>query len=127
MNILVVDDEPVMRDLLGEYLRGSGHAVLTAANGQIAWDTLSVQRWPADVVLADIMMPVMNGHELLRRMREAELGIPLVLLSGQININQDDALQAGASGIIHKPFNLEELESTLTQLRASPPNAPCPR
>lgn len=125
MNILVVDDEPGMCELLSRFLQDCGHAVQSATNGLQAWETLFERRWPADVVVADIMMPIMSGRELLRRMLEANLRIPLVLLSGQINVSQDDAVLAGAFGIIYKPFDLDDLEGVLAQVEASQPGLPC--
>lgn len=105
-----------MCELLSRYLEESGHVVHTAVNGQEAWEALSEEHWPADVVVADILMPMMGGRELLQRMREADLRMPMVLLSGQININQDDAVLAGAVCIIHKPFELDDLDRVLNQL-----------
>lgn len=66
MNILVVDDEPLIRELMGDFLRDQGHHVEAAEKGLVAWNKLTDPGQDFDVVLADIKMPVMDGRELLR-------------------------------------------------------------
>src|SRR6476661_1917424 len=76
--ILVVDDEPMNRSLLEAILTADGHTVLHAENGQAALDVLAAE--PVDLVILDVLMPVMNGLETCRRIR-GELGrltLPIV-------------------------------------------------
>ena len=116
VNILLVDDELHIRDLLGQFLSEVGHHVSLCENGQQAWDWLCDGANRCDVVVADIQMPVMGGRELLRRIRESDLGVPVVLVSGQINVSEYDAAFAGATTIIYKPFQLRDILNVLERL-----------
>lgn len=119
MNILLVDDELHIRELLGQFLSSLGHQVAVCENGQQAWQWLSDGANPCDVVVADIQMPVMGGRELLRRIRESELGVPVVLVSGQIDVSEYDAALAGATTIIYKPFQLRDIVAVLERLQGA--------
>jgi len=119
VNILLVDDELHIRDLLGQYLSSLGHHVSACENGKQAWQWLSDGANPCDVVVADIQMPVMGGRELLRRIRESDLGVPVVLVSGQIDVSEYDAALAGATTIIYKPFQLREIVKVLERLEGT--------
>lgn len=105
-HILVVDDNEMNRDLLSRRLLRQGHTVGMACDGQEAWDTLQTEVF--DLCLLDIMMPVMNGHELLQRIKaDAALrDLPVILISAL-----DDAdtiasgIEMGADDHLPKPFN----------------------
>ncbi len=116
MRILVVDDEPMIRELLSEFLVDHGHEVLEAENGQAAWETLSGPEGFCDLVFADLKMPVMDGRELLRRLQEVRPELPVVLISGQINVTVNDARYEGAHQIIHKPIRFQDIRSLLEGL-----------
>lgn len=120
VNILLVDDEVSIRELLGEFLSGIGHQVTACENGQQAWQWLSDRVNRCDVVVADIQMPVMGGRELLRLIRESNLGVPVVLVSGQVNVSEEDAALAGAVGIIYKPFRLGDVAGALRRIVGDP-------
>ena len=81
--ILVVDDEPDLRFLLRRVLGGAGHDVQEAGDGADA--LTSIRRSPPDLVVTDVMMPVMDGVELIRRLRDdpATKDIPIVAVSGR--------------------------------------------
>lgn len=116
MKILVVDDEPLIRELLGEFLEEEGHEVQEAENGLKAWELLSEKENGIKAVLADIKMPVMGGRELLQRIRENNMTLPVVLLSGQINVTNEDALNVGATHILHKPLEFADILSILEEI-----------
>lgn len=104
--ILVVDDSEYMRKMLAEILTGQGHTVIQAGNGQECLDTL--EKEPADVCILDINMPVMDGFEALRRMREAGYPMKVIMISalsqeGNVKL----AMQLGAEAFIVKPFGVE--------------------
>ena len=80
--ILLVEDEPLMRQVMRESLELGGYRVLEAANGQEALDALSRWGQPIDVLVTDIVMPVMGGAELIRQVRRRQPGMPVVLISG---------------------------------------------
>jgi DNA-binding NtrC family response regulator len=110
--VLVVEDDDAMRDLLEEELRESSYDVLTAADGPEALAQL--ERHPVDIVVTDLQMPGMTGHELLHEVRIRRPGTPVVIITAFGTI--DTAVQAIKSGAFHfvpKPFRMEQLLATL--------------
>jgi two-component system, OmpR family, KDP operon response regulator KdpE len=107
--VLVVDDDPAILRLNKLELSGQGFSVLSAENGDEAL-ALAEQHRP-DIVVLDIMMPNVNGLEVMRRLRE-RANVPIILLSGK---NHDDdivsGLELGADDYLAKPFNPEELSA----------------
>jgi CheY-like chemotaxis protein len=103
--ILVVDDEPPIRDLLTEFLADEGHTVLTAVDGLAALDLLAEQA--VDLVVTDAMMPRVDGPNLVRRMRDdpRTRGIAVILMSAVVIPNS--AVLAGVA-VVAKPFGLDE-------------------
>lgn len=107
--VLVVDDEPYYRELLTERLQRKGCTILTAGDGAEALAV--VEGKPVDVALVDIMMPGMDGLDLLRRLKEGDPYLQAVVLTGHANI--DTAIQAmklGAFDYLSKPYKLSELD-----------------
>jgi CheY-like chemotaxis protein len=101
--ILVVDDEPDQRFMLRRIFETAGHAVTDAGNGAAA--LLAVQASAPDLVVTDIMMPVMGGVELIRRLRSkpATAHIPILAASG------DTSLAGAADAVIPKPYTRDHL------------------
>ncbi|MGA9994283.1 MAG: response regulator [Pyrinomonadaceae bacterium] len=110
LTILVVDDEPINRNLIERRLEREGYRVLTAENGREAVEKTREER--PDLVLLDVMMPVMDGLEACRLIKDdaATQDIPIIFLSArdetQTKVN---ALALGANDYISKPFKVEEL------------------
>lgn len=106
-HILVVDDEPRVREALRSILVGRGYRVRTAADGPAALEAVASER--PDVVLLDLLMPGLDGIEVSRRMR-AVSNLEIVVLSAVMDEPQKvRALDAGADDYITKPFSVEEL------------------
>ncbi|NLM60793.1 MAG: response regulator, partial [Clostridiales bacterium] len=80
MNILIADDENDIRNLIKISLEENGYTVLTAQNGKEAWDILTSRE--VDLAILDVMMPVMDGFNLLRRIRERST-IPVIFLTAR--------------------------------------------
>ena len=115
--ILVIDDEQAILDLLREMLQDEGYTVLVAENGQRGIEqTLDAQ---PDLILTDLMMPVMDGHTLSRRLRAEPrtAQIPLILISAAYRPHDDDLFDA----VLAKPFNIADLlELIRVQLDGTP-------
>lgn len=111
--ILVVDDEAPLVKLLRSCLRTEGYDVIAALNGADALNVM--EREVPDLIILDLMMPVMDGVEFLRRMREWSQ-TPVLVLSGRQN-QQDkvECLDMGADDYLAKPFGVDEL---LARIRA---------
>ncbi|MDY7224827.1 response regulator [Hyalangium rubrum] len=107
--ILVVDDDPDILEALSEILEAEGFEIRRARNGKEALDRLEPD--PPQLILLDLMMPVMDGWEFAQRMRQrppAISGIPLIVLSADRNVGSK-ALDIGAVGHLAKPFELNDL------------------
>ena len=110
VNVLVVDDQEVIRDTLQTALDDEGFTVETAANGREALDIL--ERWKPCVILLDLMMPVMDGWTFRAEQKRSGSNVPVVLLSaaGELAVHQR-ALDAAA--VIAKPFDIDRVISTI--------------
>jgi len=110
--VLVVDDEPEAVELLVEFLSSKGYEILTAASGEEALRRVKDDR--PHLVLLDIRMPKMNGLEVLKRIREidAEMGVIMVTAVNEEDVGRQ-ALELGAFDYIVKPLDLKYLERSL--------------
>ncbi len=118
MNVLVVDDADTMRRIVCNLLRGLGIKNLREAeNGNAALQELKAKK--VDLVVSDWNMPVMSGIELLRAIRADEelKSIPVLMVTAEAKKeNIIEAVQAGASNYIVKPFNAKTLEEKLAKI-----------
>jgi CheY-like chemotaxis protein len=110
--VLVVDDDVDIRESIAEVLVEAGYEVALAANGREALDELA--RVSRCVVLLDLMMPVMDGWELMRHIRasEAHAATPVVVVSADVNV-RDKAAQIAADAWLRKPIHISELLDVL--------------
>src|SRR5258708_1457530 len=112
--IMIVDDEPPIRNLLRMGLSTQGYDVLEAPNGKIALDLL--QQEPALIIL-DLGLPDIQGHDLLRTIRSRNDSVPIVVLSSRGDeAGKVQALDLGADDYVTKPFGMYEL---LARMRAA--------
>jgi len=106
-NILIVDDEPIIRDMLKYIMKGTGHSCHFAENGAKALKLLSDQVF--DVVVTDVEMPVMNGIELVKIIK-SKFTADIIVMTGQItNYQYDEFINIGASDFVTKPFSPKEI------------------
>jgi len=119
LNVLVVDDSAVMRSMLIRTLRLSGLPltnVYQAGDGAEALTLLASH--DVDLALVDINMPVMNGEQLIQRVRaDARLaGVALIVVSTEGSETRIEALKARGASFIHKPFTPEQVRSTVLRV-----------
>ena len=105
--LLIVDDEPDLREMLEFEFEMSGASVTTAANGREAFE--KVKSGNFDLVISDIRMPGGDGVELIQRMQRDSVKTPLIFISGFADIQVDEAYELGASGYFAKPFVLQDI------------------
>lgn len=119
LNVLVVDDSGVMRAMVARMLRMSGldiGAIREAANGAEALDAL--RACPADLALVDINMPVMNGEELVERVRSDPMlrSLPIVVVSTDRSEARSRTLRARGAELVRKPFTPEDLRRSVLRV-----------
>jgi CheY-like chemotaxis protein len=108
--VLVVDDDPGIRQVIELVLRDEGFEVRTAANGRQALDRIAEHR-PA-LVLLDLQMPVMTGWEVLTELRNANVTVPVVFMTAGYRA-KTEAERHHADGYVAKPFDLTEILDTV--------------
>ena len=117
MKVLVVDDEPINRDVLAAGLRGQGHEVLTAGDGVEALESLRTK--PVDAVIADILMPRMDGYRLCREVRRSPSlrHLPFIFCSATFTEPEDEQLcfDVGGDRVVPKPAAPEEIAVALEE------------
>ncbi len=107
--ILVVDDEPTLRETLAEALEADGYRVVTAEDGREALTRFRAER--PDLILLDLMLPEMSGIEVCRIIRR-ESGVPIVMLTAKDSeLDKVVGLELGADDYVTKPFSLRELSA----------------
>ncbi len=114
MRILLVEDEPALRDGVVDLLTADGHAVTACADGAAGVE--AGLREPFELVLLDLMLPKLDGMEVCRRLRAARPGLPILMLTARGS--EDDkvrGLMEGADDYVTKPFSAREL---LARVRA---------
>ncbi len=110
--ILVIDDEPLIVKLLKHNLEKVGYSVLSAGNGREGLEVLEEEA--VDVVLLDIMMPEMDGMEVLRRLKAAERPLMVIMLTAKATIDTAVAcMKEGAHDFLSKPFDMDRLQITI--------------
>src|ERR1700736_112333 len=117
--ILVVDDEPIVVEVVGRYLRRDGFAVTTASTGPEGLAAaLDPERAPHVIVL-DVMLPGMDGLEVCRRLRQEHVSVPIILLTARADeADRIGGLGIGADDYVVKPFSPGELVARVkAQLR----------
>jgi DNA-binding response OmpR family regulator len=108
VNILLVDDNENIRKLMEIYLKQEGYHVLQAENGEKALEMLAVAN--ADIVIADIMMPEMNGFELTKALRDAQFNMPILMVTAKDAFtDKKTGFGLGADDYMTKPVDMEEL------------------
>jgi two-component system response regulator MprA len=113
--LLVVDDDPDVRDSLGRALRLAGYSVSTVVNGADA--LASVTRSPVDLIVLDMLMPVMDGLDTCRRLRDRGDATPVLMLTARDGMDElESGLDSGADDYLVKPFALRELQARIRAL-----------
>ena len=116
--VLVIDDEPSIVDLFTEYLNGQGFEAISAGGGAEGLDRLRLER--PDIILLDMLMPDMDGLETLRRIRKANMGVPVLMISGNDDmVAAKAAIALGAFDYTLKPVDFDYLGRALDKMLAT--------
>jgi putative two-component system response regulator len=114
--VLIAEDDPSGRELLGALVEELGYEAVAVANGEAALE--AIQANPPDIVLSDVNMPGMGGFEVCRRLKgnPATRLIPVILITGMGELHKAEGIEAGADDFLSKPFLLTELRVRMRSL-----------
>jgi len=121
-DILVIEDDPIMREALAEWLQAAGYGVRTAADGSTGLAAVTFA--PPAVVITDIHMPGMNGATVISELKRHHPQVAVIAISGLFNsghgLDAQAALALGAARALAKPFKRAELLSAVAELLGRP-------
>ena len=116
VQILLVDDDPLIRSLGQELLEKLGYGVETAEKGEEVLEKFQQGRFP-DLVILDYHLPGMSGLEVCKQLKSLDPGVKMLVASGFFSDLQITQLKAGgAAGFLHKPFRLRELQGRIEEV-----------
>lgn len=113
--VLIVEDEPMLRELLVDVLTGNGYAALTAANGKEALEVYKRERDSIRLVILDMIMPEMDGTAAFRALRDLDPSLRILISSGFSQDRSVQRLLSEGAGFIGKPYQTEELLKVVAQ------------
>ena len=110
LTVMVVDDEPAVRQLTARILREAGYATVELADGQDAWNYLQRAGMPVHAIISDVVMPRMTGTELVARLFDSRPALPIILMSAYSTDElRTRGLDHSPVPLLTKPFNNEQL------------------
>jgi CheY-like chemotaxis protein len=115
--VLVVDDDPVVRLLVNEFLSSQGYEVLTVESGTECMNAVTDKK--PDVVVLDLLMPEMNGIEVLKRLRDNPntASLPIVMMSSDFDTRDiTSSYNLSADGYVQKPFGMRDILSAVKEV-----------
>ncbi len=114
-SVLVVDDEPVIRSLMDSFLTKEGYEVTTADDGQQAVQLMEGVHF--DLIITDLMMPVLDGVGVLRASKHADPDRPVIIMTGYPSTESvREMIRLGAADYIVKPFNVDVVQGTVAKI-----------
>lgn len=123
LKILLVDDEPDLRQVMSRLLKMSGHAVVSAASGLDALSKLD-EETHVDLVIMDQNMPHMSGTETIEKIRERGLAVPIMVSSGDPDLKEMERLRQEGIAMLAKPFLMDDLLDRLAGIVPQRRNKP---
>ena len=118
MKILIADDEPVLLSMLEECFQSRGNEVSTAVNGEQAWHLFREAPESFGAILIDYRMPIMNGLDCIKRIRENGFTLPVVLMSGDFETSKKEVIGKGAFVLLSKPVRLATFDAVFSRLES---------
>jgi len=121
-DILVIEDDPIMREALADWLQAAGYRVRTAADGSAGLAAVTVA--PPALLITDIHMPGMNGATVISELKQRHPQVAVIAISGLFNsghgLDTDAALALGAARALAKPFKRTDLLRAIAELLGTP-------
>ena len=110
--MLLVDDDEDVRFLMARMIRNAGHRIETLASGEEALESLGSGAFP-DLIILDQNMPRMNGIQTMEKIRALNADVPILISSGQPDIEEWACFKQPNTAVISKPFDMEEIQAKL--------------
>ena len=125
--VLVIDDEPMIRETVRTFLEASGHTVIEAENGAVGLAHFSQQ--PFDLVVTDILMPETEGVETIQNIRRLRPDMKIIAMSGSLSqeLYLSAAAKFGANAVLSKPFRAADLRETVARVLSAEQGERSPR
>lgn len=116
--ILIVEDHEDIRLMISRLLKKKGFEVINAENGRIALDMLAQEKELPDLILLDLMMPVMDGYEFAQEFKKLELAdkIPVVAMSADVHALREQRDRISAQGYVTKPIDIQSLMEVIGKI-----------
>ncbi len=114
-SVLVVDDDPSVREVVATFLTGEGYVVQTAPDGMGALRLL--EQWRPELILLDLRMPGLDGAAVVRELRGRQITVPFLVMTGA-DAARSSAAELGAAGHVAKPLSLPLLLTRITEVCA---------
>jgi len=114
INILVVDDEEIMRTLFTDILQDEGYRVTTVSNGKEAQEIVKGEEF--NIAFLDVHMPVMDGIKTMQILKEISPNTQIVMMDSMPTYMLEETKKIGAVTCIHKPFNIKEVKSVVSEI-----------
>lgn len=114
--ILLVDDDPLVRSVIQDFLHQLGHEVVTAEDGRQAIDLFQRMQPSICLLITDIHMPVMDGVSLIREVRQLDARLPIAVITGYADEPMLHSIRQHKTAVFKKPVRFSTLESLLNQL-----------
>lgn len=113
--VLIVDDEVLLRTMINDFLTMLDYEVIEAENGEIAYEKVLSEK--PDIIVSDINMPRLGGIELLKKVKQLENTIPVILITGvSVEKAREGAEKYNADGFFSKPFKMQTLIAKIEEL-----------
>jgi CheY-like chemotaxis protein len=114
-NIVIIDDSNFQRKIITKFVKAEGHETYEGANGKIGLELIAAHK--PDTILCDLVMPEVDGFEVLRTLQEQGSKIPVIILTADIQAPvREQCMQLGAKKFLNKPFNQSQMREALEEI-----------
>ena len=115
VNVLIVDDEEIMRSLFTDILKDEGYKLTTVCNGKEAQEIIKKESF--DIAFVDVHMPIMDGIKTLKMLRQEAPDTAVVMMDSMPEFVDEDPREQGAIACIKKPFNIDEIKDIVDRIK----------
>lgn len=113
--IVIIDDSNFQRKIITKFVKAEGHVTHEGENGKVGLELIALHK--PDLILCDLVMPEVDGFEVLRKLQEQGSKIPVIILTADIQAPvRDECMQLGASKFLNKPFNQIQMRDAMNEV-----------